>query len=420
LATSPSSGPITLDTRETAIHVSAPLARLAGRTSSILLLVSVLGYPVIGVVTSYYSVQGSDVAIGFRAAVVLLAAFGITLGLIRLPVRTLSFLPPVMVLFFLLYSMRLVSDALSGQFPGIGIDALYFYGTCVIPSLAICVLVKYRDPSRDASLFLLVGGFLCSAILLMSVTGITGDLDSADAIQGRLALGRLNPISIGHVGATTIIAGMALYFERGHANRWKLVAVPICALALACMIYSGSRGPVISLVGAVMALLVFRRRWSLLVLVATASVIVALNTIRLEGELLERLLSIGQDGSSLARIEVQSLALEQFLASPLIGSAYVELLTGFYPHNIILEAAMSLGVVGLFLMLVILVTAVLAAIRHTTAGELMLPLLTVQYLLAVQFSGAIVSSAEFWAAFALVLAQWRTRRTVRAPATAEP
>lgn len=420
MATYPSSGPIGMDMREPAVLVPARLARLAGRTSSILLLLSILGYPVIGVVTSYYFIESSDVAIAFRALVVLCAAFGILLGLIRLPIRTLSFLPPVILLFYLLYSMRLVADALTGQFPGIGIDALYFYGTCVIPSLAMCVLVKYRDPSRDAPLFLVVGGFLCTAILIMSLTGITGNLSSPEALQGRLALGKLNPITIGHSGVTTIIAGIALYFERGQSNKLKLAAIPICAIAVACIIYAASRGPVVSLVGAIMALLVFQRRWSLLVLVATASMIVAFNTIRFEGALFERLLSVGVDMSSMERIHMQALALQQFLASPLTGSAYVELVSGYYPHNIILDAAMSLGVIGLFLMLWILVSGGIAAVKHMAAGELMLPLLAVQYVLAVQFSGAVVNSAEFWTAFALLLAQWRTRRPSRRPSPASP
>lgn len=413
MATPSSSAPPTPVAREPHVHVTARLARLAGWTSSILLLVSILGYPVIGVITSYNSVEGSEVAIWFRASVVLGAAFAIALGLIRLPLKTLSFVPSAILLFYLLYSLRLISDALSGEFPAIGIDALYFYGTCVVPSLAMCVLVKYRDPRRDAELFLVLGGFLCFAIIYMSITGISGDLDAVES-QGRLSLNRLNAISIGHIGVTTIIAGMALYFEPGHAARWKLAALPLAGLGLACMVYSGSRGPVVSLVGAIMALLVMRRQWILLVVVATVSMIVAFNT-SVEGELAERILSIGMDRSSLVRVEVQIFALQQFLANPLTGSAYVELVTGSYPHNIILDAAMSLGVIGLFCMLWILVSGGIAAVRHMQAGELMLPLLAVQVVLAVQFSGAVVNSAEFWTAFALLLAQWRARRHAHRP-----
>jgi hypothetical protein len=417
LATPSSSAPPTPVAREPVVHVAARLARLAGWTASILLLVSILGYPVIGVITSYNGIEGSDVAIWFRASVVLGAAFAIALGLIRLPLKTLSFVPPAILLFYLLYSVRLITDAMSGEFPAIGIDALYFYGTCVVPSLAMCVLVKYRDPRRDSELFLAVGGFLCFAIIYMSITGISGDLDAVES-QGRLSLGRLNAISIGHVGVTTIIAGLALYFEPGHAARWKLAALPLAGLGLACMIYSGSRGPVVSLVGAIMALLVIRRQWSLLVVVATVSVIVAFNTTSVEGELAERILSIGMDRSSLTRVEVQIFAVQQFLANPLTGSAYVELVTGSYPHNIILDAAMSVGVIGLFCMLWILVSGAIAAVRHMQAGELMLPLLAVQVVLAVQFSGAVVNSAEFWTAFALLLAQWRVRRNAPRPLAA--
>jgi hypothetical protein len=403
-----------------AVPVQASLARLCGITVSILLLLSVLGYPVVGVGGSLYFIENRDFAIAFRVGVLAYAAYGMGLALTQLPAQTMRFLPPAVTAFFILYSIRLIADNFTGLYPDLGQTALYFYGTCVIPAIAVCMLSAFRDPRRDARLFLVLGAALCAAILLTSLAGITGVVDPAEEMQGRLNLARLNAISIGHIGVTTVLAGVALYFEPGHPRWLRWLILPACGVAIACLIYSGSRGPFVSLVGALMAVLVFQRRWKLLGAVVVAAAIWAIQATSFEGALVDRLLALGSDQSSLVRLDLQYLAFAEFLDNPVTGSAYVETISGFYPHNLLLESAMALGVVGFGLMAWIMVRAGITAIRRMNEGELMLPLLVFQYLLAVLFSGAITSSNEFWICVALILADSRRQRMASAPAPAIP
>lgn len=402
------------------MRIPAKLARRCARTVSILLLLSVLGYPIVGVGGSLAVVEGRNFAVAFRLIVLAYSAYAIVLGLTQLPTRTLKFLPPSIALFIVLYTIRLIADWFTGQFPDIGEAALYFYGTSVFPAIGICVMALYRDPRRDAPLFFVLGGLLCLVIVLKSL-GDTSATDLAQEAQGRLSLARLNPISIGHVGVTTVLAAIAIYFEPGHARWLKALIVPVVAAAIMCLISSGSRGPLVSLLAGVIAVLVLQGRWRLLFILGIASVAWAIHITNLQGGFVERIMAVGSDQSSSIRLQIQGLALDEFLASPITGSAYVETLLGYYPHNLILESAMALGIPGLAVMLWMTIRSGIVAIRRTYEGELMLPLLVIQYLVAVQFSGAAPTSAEFWTCVGLLLADTARRRArAQLPLPASP
>ena len=400
------------------VLIPTGFARFLGVSVSLLLLLSVLGYPVVGAGASLYLVESRDFAVGFRALVLLLSVGLIGIALARVPTGVLRFLPLPMAVLVVLYTIRLIADAMSGQFPELSEVSLYFFGTCVIPALALAVLAPFHTPQRDGPMFLVAGMLLCAFILVTSQAELGATVDAATIGEGRLNLTRLNPISIGHVGVTTLVAVLAIYFEPGHARWLKLLLIPAAAVALVAVFAAGSRGPLVSLVGVIGALLVFQRRWRLLVFIVIAAAIWAIQTTNLENTLLDRILSVGSDQSSTIRLDLQALAFEQFLGKPILGSAYVELVTGFNPHNIILEAAMALGIVGLGLALWICFRAGVLAIRRMYDNQLMLPLLMIQYLLAVQFSGSLSASNEFWVCAALLLTSAR-RRARPGPVPAE-
>lgn len=385
------------------VLVPTSLARGLGIALSGLLLFSVVGYPVVGAGASLYLVESRDFAVGFRVLVLLLSVASVGVALARVPTGALRFLPGPIAALLALYSIRLIADSLSGQFPDLGEASLYFYGTCAIPAIAVCVLATFHVPQRDGPMFLIAGGLLCALILATSQADFASSLDASQVGEGRLTLTRLNPISIGHAGVTTLVAALAVYFEPGHARWIKLAIIPAAAVAVICVVAAGSRGPLVSLAGVVVALLVFQRRWSLLAFIVAAIGIWAILATSYDNTLLERLMEVGSDQSSTTRLDLQALALQEFLDHPLLGSAYVELVTGFNPHNIILESAMALGVVGFALALWICFRTGLKAVQQMSGGRLMLPLMTIQYLIAVQFSGSLSSSNEFWVCAALIL-----------------
>ena len=137
-----------------------------------------------------------------------------------------------------------------------------------------------------------------------------------------------------------------------------------------------------------------------------------------ESELFVRFTDIEEDDSSIQRLLLQANAITQFLGSPLLGSAFTELEFLEYPHNLFIETGMALGVVGLFVMFMLIYLAGVQFVRSLRAGKVLVPLLLLQYFVAIQFSGSLWGSTSFWALMAVVLGLQAARapqRSARAP-----
>ena len=92
----------------------------------------------------------------------------------------------------------------------------------------------------------LVGGAVCTLAIIMFAFGIGAErrLDTT-SMDGRLTFEALNPITLGHIAASTLIALLCLTRFRLPSQAWMFVfgigTAAGCALLLA-----GSRGPIIS------------------------------------------------------------------------------------------------------------------------------------------------------------------------------
>jgi hypothetical protein len=109
-------------------------------------------------------------------------------------------------------------------------------------------------------------------------------------------------------------------------------------------------------------------------------------------------------------------AWDQFASHPWLGDAVVERTTRSYPHNMFLEAGMSIGVVGLTCMAAFATTALAAAVRSFRAGWefAWLAVVYLIHLVASVVSGSIIFSYPFWAAAIAVLVADRVRRPLDA------
>jgi O-antigen ligase len=102
----------------------------------------------------------------------------------------------------------------------------------------------------------------------------------------------------------------------------------------------------------------------------------------------------------------------QFVSSPLLGSGVVEDNTGFYPHNVVVEAFMATGVVGGTALLVALIGGAWLALKLALSnGERQwVALLYFQYLFAALLSGAVIGSGTMWCLLAAVIATYHFMR----------
>ena len=356
------------------------------------------GYPIAGLLSAAVGVSSVITSIPFRFAVLAASAF----LLVDAAASRARFRPDFgLLLFWGLYLLRLAYDVVVPGLDGASRALLFFLTTSLVPAVALIAAARYyREPQTAALLFLLSA--LASAMaLVMLVFGI-GAAALIDTATDRLFYESINPISLGHAGTTAFIAGIVCW-KHARSNTRILLAVGMAAGAVTLAI-SGSRGPAVALVAALAFAAAARGKivWLLIPAAALGAVIPGL-VAGGDVNVLNRFSGISDDESALYRLIIMNDAIGQFVANPVFGSAYAELNSLQYPHNILVEAAMAMGVVGLALLLVILVRVLTRAWHHARAGKLLLPMIFVQYLVGAQLSGSIWGWSALWVTCALLL-----------------
>jgi len=242
------------------------------------------------------------------------------------------------------------------------------------------VLIARNAARFDMYLTLALGLAVASAVLLVQqfLSGTAEDLYS-----GRFTNSvDINPILAGRQAATGILIAVSFVLA-ARANWLRTVALAALPLLGISLLAAGSRGPVLALVVGLLVLVSLsladkRVRARLLTVAAAASVAVAIVPLLVPGEAIERSTSFligSQEGvSSNGRLELWGRAVDAFLEQPLLGlgtGGFAELEPVFqYPHNILLESAAELGVVGLVAVAVLLAAtaARLSAVWRSSVG----------------------------------------------------
>lgn len=377
-----------------------------------MMLLSLFSYPAIALVTSMVDMDNRIPAVTLRIIVFFIALYVIA-GTYR-DGRWLRKNYWVMA-FALLYLARLLYDWLIAGIPKVE-EALTFYlVACLVPCLASGMAgIIALGEKRAAWQLALVGGSVCGLALLMSALGL-GAARQYDpwATGGRLSFEALNPITLGHIGASTLIALLSITRSRMPRANF-LVLIGLAAIAVSTMLAAGSRGPIISLAcaGLVYAALTARLGWILLIIVGVGAL-----ALFGENSLIARFEGTATDESALIRLAIQGNAILQFLGSPILGSAYAELQSLEYPHNLIIETAMAMGLVGLMLLFVVLFRTARIAWRSLKDGRTLMPLLFVQAFIGAQFSGSIWGATGLFLTVMVLGSYPRPPRPRAAPAT---
>lgn len=360
---------------------------------------AVSGYGLAGLLSAWLGMSSTATSIPFRlfaiaASILLLVDASISRTRFRVDLALLAF--------WLLYLLRLSWDLVVQGVPGAGSALVFFVATSLVPCAALVAATRHAQEPPIARTLLFLAGATSVMALVMWVFGF-GRSAIVEGATDRLYYESFNPISLGHAAATAVIAAVALW--RRASGIWLVVLVGAIGAALLVLGVAASRGPVLALVAAVAFAAVARRQWFWLILPAAVMAFAIPQLLTTDGfDLLNRFATLGDDESGLERLLYMARAVEQFLANPLFGSAFVELESGQYPHNLFIESAMAMGVVGLGLALVIAFRAFRSAWRFARRGEILLPMLFIQYFVGAQVSGAIWGSAALWATLALLLA----------------
>ena len=295
--------------------------------------------------------------------------------------------------------------------------------TAILPML-VAVIVGYRASDRRILLVAtaLVGvatAVYGSALIALGIsTGIDDD---------RLSFNEtIDPIGLGR-SMSTVILVLVFFFIRARHARTRLFSLLAVLPAAAVLIGSGSRGPLLGLVVGVPVLIVglsgqpaALRRGLVAIGASLLGAAVMIATI-VPPEAASRVLSIfgspEQEGE-LSRYALWSEALgimARDAPSALIGigtGGYAEL-TQYkgmdYPHNILIETALELGVVGLLVLVVGFAWLFSRAFAMTrVTGEpgafaaYLLAVLATQFV-AAQFSGDLPYNNDLWVTGGLIV-----------------
>ena len=357
-----------------------------------------LAYPLFGTLVAFTSLPSLVASVPVRALVLLLS-----LSLILRTPRAVwaSTGAWLIFLFWVIYFARLMWDWWVVGIPVASEFTLNFIAFS-IPT-AIAFLHAPAIDERKLSIQLLaLGAVTCFLAIIAYYTGLAGERSSTEFAGGRLFLETVNPITFGHVGVTTLLAALSMTRYCTRYIEWTVLA---SAAVLGCVVIqiAGSRGPLLSLVVCVLAvgLICKHYRWLLLPLIFGGLLMFGGSSIESESLLVSRANSSLSNDSPEIRVLMMAGALQQFYDSPWVGSSIIEQQFEDHPHNPFLEAAMAVGLSGLLLLVCISLGALWRVFRALREGDLLVPLLALQALVAAQGSGSISQSASMWMFLAL-------------------
>jgi O-antigen ligase len=320
-------------------------------------------------------------------------------------------------LFLALYSGRVFENIyISGVY--IAEDALTIFATFILSGIIIAALLC-------KTLHLMTNEKFYSCMFVLSLAFVLGlCLNAGELIQtyqSRLMLEKINPIQMGHTAFTFLI----FYLVSMRNSKWWWIQVAIFGpVFLVIALFSRSAGAYLAGAFAIVAYLVLltgeRRVWLLLGLAAAGAMIFSFANPQYIEIISDRLQRVGDSGdmSTASREYSFDSAWVQFNENVFFGRYIVDLNTGYYPHNIYLEALMSVGVFGslpLALHLALAFRASIGIIRSSRfpKAAVFTAVLYFREALANAVSGSLWGATGFWISSILTVAFWYGRPAIR-------
>jgi O-antigen ligase len=321
-------------------------------------------------------------------------------------------------LFFFFYLLRLVENFyLQGIdiVPGPGTIFPVFILNAILPSF---VLSYFRSELHDRD-------FMLAVVVLISIflLGLTLNLDSLiQTADSRLTLERANPIVLANT-SIAFLQFQALFFRK--SNLVKITTLLTAPFLLLVVVLSQSRGPWLAAVAALVFFVILipgRRK----VIALFILIIVGVLTVTFGSEYIDivtqRFLftDINGDESTYLHYVAAGGAWKQFQNDPFFGRYAIELITGFYPHNIFLEVPMAVGLLGgvpFFIHFGFALTASIGVVRNANSSLLakFVAITFVRECIVNAFAGAIWGATSYWICSFVVIMMWFGRRRQKVP-----
>jgi hypothetical protein len=386
-------------------------------------LISFPGYPLLVGAANVAGLSGSAssmASLAIRALNVGLAVLLILGGLGRRRDNSSNILLVMLTLFWLAYFVRIFFDTIYSP-QDLWQSPSYYWiwavGGCFIPMLALALWPQRIDETDTLFSWLYMATFAACLLAFFAASGSRIDNIGQLAETGRARIGddRLNPISLGHLGATLVVQSIwaLVFFRHWRSRAMRLFLLAGLGVGFYVLMMANSRGPIIAALACLAIIILFspaRYKVSVLLLsgVVVASIVPLAHYLEETYDIttFSRLfgMTLSQQADQSARLELYADALRGVLESPLVGS-WLEIPGVGYPHNFILESYMATGVFfGSLLVISVLLLcrrAVSVLLNNMQAGWV--SLLFFQHLIGAQFSGALYGSTYMWTSASLLM-----------------
>lgn len=306
-------------------------------------------------------------------------------------------LDAITTFFLFLYSLRLIYDSTYGSKPEAVESTIFYLIAVVLPFVSISLSRAYYNETRSLIAMVIV----CLPSMLVLV--LAGQDASDVSTTGRFGFESLNPVSIGYLG---LYAFMAAVFLWPHVKKFYCITVlaPSIMLGGYFMIIASARGPILGLALCLIALGI-RKGWTLLI-VSSFFVFGALvfgdNLTGLP--IIDRIAATGNDLSSIHRFERIEIALDLMIKYPYFGYAYIDPVYDSFPHNLIIESGMALGIGGFLFMIFLQIRYARLIWLFLRQRQYYVPMMGIIGLSSAWMSSTLWASVTFWTPFILLMA----------------
>jgi len=342
--------------------------RFFRRNISFLFLLSLLSFGLLfSMISSYMGFIGADnlFASLIRKFTFFLALMGIVIsigsGLYK------KFLTREMIFLFLLYIYYIFiikNDLSTIDTTGIRLQAedknLIMVRMTRLVFVPLLAVLLFRV--KDLDLFRLAKAILISLTISLILALAVLEISLGSIVNKRLSIeGELNSLNLGYWGTTLFVMCLFYVLKEKHKIQKYILAPISIIVAIYIMLISGSRGPIVYSIIIFYYFILNTSAFSSIKKYINAIFILTLILVFVDytfitdfiglynPNLEERIISSVVDNDSSGRDKLYVVALDQFYSSPLFGDYFI--LTsgpdkGHYPHNILLEALMTLGLFG--------------------------------------------------------------------------
>ncbi|WP_415910914.1 O-antigen ligase family protein [Oleiharenicola sp. Vm1] len=342
------------------------------------------------------------ITVPYRAVVLALSLFLFLSAYFRRELGPWTRTHTVSSIVWLMYTARLIFDTLYRNEP-LSRPPWEFWafalGVCFFSFIGL--VRRFSDEAQRWAAWLVWG--LAAAACLLGLLTQSGQVTmTEERVSGNQIL---NPISYGQTAVTLVLMAcyLALHARKTATIVWLLASTlpGFYTIALAA-----SRSPLISLALGMALLSIHGIKrgigWKIALgfLAVAIALPIGVEYLLATGSTLTNRLFETYDAyrtGEVDRLVLWGITLEEFSRSPVWGAG-IELSIGMHPHNLILEACLTMGFVGGGLFLWLMLDGIWSGIRLLSSAEAAwMPLVFMQFFTASLFSGNLWSSVELWA-----------------------